>query len=135
MTKPKWLLKSAFSTKQANTSKASNQQSASSLERDDLPVSIVIPIKCHFQTQVNPKFIAILQVKSDLPRNQKQIDFDAEPIFQISLNIPKVDAENTDIEIDLKGVGVYISRHLELLMKFSGEDFADSLLPRDRKTS
>ena len=82
------------------------------LDTEDLVVSLIASIKGNLDRNMNPDFIAILQIELDFALRNKQVYLHSHSVLEIAVNVAETDANDGNGNTNLKCVKVDIALHL-----------------------
>ncbi len=87
-------------------------RASTTLDCNDLVVSLKGAIELDLDIEADPDFIAVLEIDLDSPLRKEQIDIDDNAVLQVSGYGSEADTENTNGDGEREGRGINISRDL-----------------------
>ena len=82
------------------------------LDKRDVVIALIFPVKCNRQMDVNPKVFPVLQIEPDRAFCHQQIDIDRYTFVQRAGYVANGDPDNGNIDTNLTFIQIYIARYL-----------------------
>jgi hypothetical protein len=79
---------------------------------DDLVVPIKTAIERDLDINMDPKLVPILEIELERPLCHKNVNIDANSIFQVAINRSEANAHHADRDGNFEGAGINVAREL-----------------------